>query len=145
MKNQISLTALGRIGTLAAATALLVGCGAPNGTTPMLTLDSVYVGSSAADVDVTIANPGPRSFQLTQVDYTLTVGPLPIASGAYETDTEIPSGGQVEMTFTAPIDQPPLDASATDAQLTGALHFEGGGAQTPSRSAFSATTNSVRR
>ncbi len=110
---------------LAGASLLMGGC-VIDTSTPTLTLTRVEVLGGTAMVDVRIENPVDRTYRLEGVDYTLTLGPLPVAEGALDLDERIVGRAETDLRLWIELDQQPMDPTDRRAEFSGRMLFRTG-------------------
>ena len=126
----------------------LVGCGSTNYSNPTLSLTDATVMNDSARLQLAVSNPSDLDLILREIEYSLALGPLPVAEGTWTGETELPAQSQTNVTLTAPFDQPPLDPSASTIDFTGIMHFEdktGSGNMKMTTAPFTAETQVRRR
>ncbi len=137
------------VGTILLIGALtLVGCGSTNYSNPTLTITRASVTNNAAQLELAVENPSDLNLILREIDYSLSLGPLPVAEGTWTGEADLPAQGQTNVTLNAPFDQPPLDPSATLVDFTGVMRFEdrsGSGKMEMTTAPFAEESNVTRR
>ena len=130
----------GRIFDAVAAAAAVTGCSMPNSSNPTLTISSAQVAGQEARFDLLVENPSERNLILTGIDYSVVLGPLPVAAGLWSGREALPSQGSVNISLVAPFDSPPIDPGASEIELSGEMSFEdetSGGNMALERASFS--------
>lgn len=113
------------MGVLAGAFGLFLGgCAMPNSSNPTLTVSSARVGGDRATLELELANPSDMDVRVKAVEWSLIMGPLPVADGSWEMGVEIPSKGTHTFTKQVAFSSPPLDPGAGEVELTGRLDVE---------------------
>lgn len=101
----------------------LGACGASSHSSPTLSITQSRVTSNAAELGLRIDNPGSLDLELTEIDYTLVYGPLPVADGRWSGSQAIAPESSVTMTLPIRFDRPPMDPGAEDIQFSGEMRF----------------------
>ncbi|MEQ9097090.1 MAG: LEA type 2 family protein [Phycisphaerales bacterium] len=104
------------------AGSLLTGCVA-NSSNPTVAVRRASMTDDAASIALTLGNPGGRRLTINRVDYELSHGEmaLPVASGYWTGDVDLPAGGEAELTLDIKFDEPPLEPDSTLLHLSGVL------------------------
>jgi len=96
----------------------------PNSTNPILTVTEARVVGQEAQLDLLIENPSERDLVLTGIDYTITLGPLPVAQDRWTGGEPLPMQGSARFTLVAPFDSPPMDPTASQLEFSGVMSFD---------------------
>lgn len=112
-----SFLAIGLLG----AGLTLGGCAMPNSSNPTLTITSATAADNSASLGLLIENPSDYDLHLHAIDWELVQGPLPVASGQWIVDTDLPKGASYAMTQAVAYDTPTLDPEAETVELSGVL------------------------
>jgi len=113
-----------RLLAASSAAAALGGCSMGNYSNPTLGVESARVTDHNAALRVHIENPSGYGLTLTQIDYTLVYGPLPVATGVWAGSEPLPKAGGATVPLNIDFTTPPLDPSTSTVELTGTMRFE---------------------
>ncbi len=113
-----------RLAGMSCAVALLSGCSMGNYSNPTLGVESARVTDRAAALQLRVENPSGYDLTLTQIDYTLVYGPLPVATGVWTGSEPLPKAGGAAVPLNIDFTTPPLDPSASTVEITGTMRFE---------------------
>ncbi len=114
------------IGMAALATALglaLGGCAMPNSSNPTLSIARTQVANNQAMLDMVIENPSDMDVHISDIDWSLVYGPLPVADGSWTLGVPIPSKGSYQFSKRVRFSSPALDPTANEIELSGTLQM----------------------
>ena len=110
-------------GVLALLSMGLGGCAIPNSSNPTLSVTNARVAARGATLDLEITNPSEYDLILTGIEYTVVLGPLPVAQGLWTGAKELAMDSTVTITLPVIFDTPPLDPSAAELEFSGFMTF----------------------
>ena len=110
---------LAALAGLAPALTASVGCSMPNSSNPTLAITGAQVLGDSAVLDIEVNNPSDYDLTLDSVNWELTFGPLPVASGTWNPNADLPKGGVYAFSETIPFAEPAIDPSADSVMLSG--------------------------
>lgn len=147
MRHLLENVRWGGAAAIVAGAMALGGCSMPNSSNPVLTLESASVTGDRATLGVRIDNPSDMDVRINAVTWSLVYGPLPVADGSWDMGVEIPSKGTHQFSKQVRFDQPPLDPSVTEIELSGSMSLEtigNKGKMALEEAGFSSTTRTRR-
>ena len=147
MRNLLDTSRWGGAAAIVAGALVLGGCSMPNSSNPVLTLESASVSGDRATLGVRIDNPSDMDVRINSLTWSLVYGPLPVADGSWDLGVEIPSKGSHQFSKQVRFDQPPLDPSVSEVELTGSMTLETIGNKSKmalDEASFSSTTRTRR-
>lgn len=114
------------IGIAIAGTSLALGaCSMPNSSTPTLSINEATVHERSADLALEIKNPSDYDLTVETIDWTLSHGPLPVASGEWPVNQKVPSRSDLVLRKRIPFESAPVDPSAREVELAGQMKLSG--------------------
>jgi Late embryogenesis abundant protein len=113
-----------RLVGLSCVTCVLGGCVTGNFSNPTLGVESARVTDRDAALRLRVENPSSFNLTLTQIDYTLVYGPLPVATGTWSGSEALPKAGSAILPLNIEFTTPPLDPAATTVELSGTMRFK---------------------
>lgn len=101
----------------------LGGCAMPNSSNPTLAVTRAQVSPRSATLDIEIANASDYDLTLTGIEYTVVMGPLPVADGTWTGSKFLPMDSTVTITLPVVFDSAPLDPNASELEFSGFMTF----------------------
>ena len=99
-------------GVLALLAMGLGGCAIPNSSNPVLSVTHARVAERGATLDLEITNSSAYDLTLTGIEYTVVLGPLPVAEGMWKGSKALAMDSTVTITLPVVFDSPSLDPGA---------------------------------
>lgn len=99
----------------------LGGCAMPNSSNPTMEVTRAAVQADRASLDLMVSNPSDMEVEISQVNWSLQYGPMPVAEGVWTLGTTIPSKGQFLFSKDVRFTNPALDPTADRVELTGTM------------------------